>query len=78
MDEGELLTRIAILERKVADLYERLGQREPELAELAGDVSPEVLALLQQGKKIDAIKLYREQTGASLAAAKAFVESLIP
>jgi ribosomal protein L7/L12 len=36
----------------------------------------EVLSLLRQGKKIAAIKLYREKSGVGLAAAKAAVEAI--
>ena len=36
----------------------------------------EIVSLLEQGKKIAAIKLYRDKTGAGLANAKAAVEAL--
>ena len=36
----------------------------------------ELRALVNQGRKIDAIKIYREQTGAGLAEAKAAVEAI--
>lgn len=39
-------------------------------------VPPEVLGLIQAGRKIEAIKVYREATGASLADAKRAVEEL--
>ena len=69
----ELLTRIAALERKVSALYEHLGVAEPQGME---GVSPEVLDAVRSGDSIGAIKLYREQTGASLAEAKEFVERI--
>ena len=37
---------------------------------------PEVLGLLQAGRKIEAIKVYREATGAGLAEAKNAVEAM--
>jgi ribosomal protein L7/L12 len=37
---------------------------------------PDVVSLIEQGKKIAAIKLYREKTGAGLANSKAAVEAL--
>ena len=40
------------------------------------DISPVLQDLVQQGKLIEAIKLYREETGVGLKEAKAFVESL--
>lgn len=36
----------------------------------------QVRALVAQGKLLDAIRVYRKQTGESLAGAKAFVEGL--
>ena len=38
----------------------------------------EIADALASGRKIEAIKMYREATGAGLAEAKAFVEALIP
>jgi ribosomal protein L7/L12 len=43
---------------------------------LSGDELAQVRAALAGGKKIDAIKLYREATGAGLAEAKQAVEAL--
>lgn len=40
-------------------------------------ISPQLAAQIQQGRKIEAIKLYREETGAGLAEAKEAVEALI-
>jgi hypothetical protein len=68
-----------------SDLRKRLGSRRIERKldallqhhgiVLPARLSPEVQALaLQPGQKIAAIKLHREQTGASLAQAKAEVE----
>ena len=39
-------------------------------------VDPKIVELVRDGQTIEAIKLYREQTGASLKEAKDFVESL--
>ena len=40
------------------------------------DPSPDILSLLREGQKIEAIKLYREQTGAGLKEAENAVESI--
>ena len=48
-----------------------LGARPPLAA-----ASPEILALIQRGKPIKAIKLYREMTGASLKQAKNAIDGL--
>jgi hypothetical protein len=60
--------------RRVSDslgaIREKLGIVEPPKA------PAEVFGLLQSGRKIEAIKAYREATGAGLAEAKAAVERL--
>jgi ribosomal protein L7/L12 len=60
--------RLARIERQLSLIMQRLDISEPE--------SPlsEVIAQLEQGNKIQAIKMYREQTGAGLAEAKSAVE----
>jgi ribosomal protein L7/L12 len=83
LDHGR---RIAALERKVAELYERLGQAEPvsggfgfdsdEPASVSAAEDPRLIELLQTGNKIGAIKLYRELTGAGLKEAKDAVEEM--
>jgi ribosomal protein L7/L12 len=83
LDHGR---RIAELERKVSELYERLGRAEPsgfstdsgfsEPASVAASEDPRVIELLGSGQKIQAIKLYRELTGVGLAEAKDAVEQL--
>ena len=40
------------------------------------ELSPEVFQLLAQGRKIEAIKLIREETGLGLAEAKELVEAI--
>jgi len=52
------------------------GRSLPVANELDGELRAELLALLQQGQKIGAIKLYRDRTGTALASAKALVEAL--
>ncbi|MDO0937036.1 hypothetical protein QQY66_36955 [Streptomyces sp. DG2A-72] len=63
--------RTAHLERKVDLLLEQLGVQDAGPAELS-----EVGVLVRQGKKIQAIKRYREITGADLIEAKAAVERM--
>ncbi|MFG2137106.1 ribosomal protein L7/L12 [Streptomyces sp. NPDC048650] len=61
--------RLARLEQKVDRLLAHIGAEEPEdprMAELDG--------LLVAGRKIQAIKMYRELTGAGLAEAKEAVD----
>jgi ribosomal protein L7/L12 len=78
--------RIAELERKVSELYKRLGQAEPtgfasdsgfsEAASVTAQEDPRLIELIQSGKEIEAIKLYRELTGCGLAEAKDMVERI--
>jgi ribosomal protein L7/L12 len=56
--------------RKVDLLMKHSGMNVQEVA------NREALVLMREGKKIDAIKRYRELTGAGLAEAKAAVERL--
>jgi len=70
----ELRQRIAKLESQMAFIFKHQGinyREEPNQV-----VSPEIINLMRQGKKIQAIKLYRQETGVGLREAKEFVESL--
>ncbi|GAA3794198.1 hypothetical protein GCM10022403_030070 [Streptomyces coacervatus] len=62
--------RTARVEHKLDLILDHLGLREPE------PWSDEVDALLRDGKKIQAIKAYREATGAGLREAKEAVDKL--
>jgi ribosomal protein L7/L12 len=62
--------RLARIERQLGLIMQRMEIEEPESL-MAG-----VVAQLEQGKKIQAIKTCREQTGAGLAEAKAAVEEI--
>ena len=61
---------VARLERKVDALLKQSG------IDLATVAAQEAEALVKVGRKIEAIKLYREMTGAGLAEAKAAIERL--
>ena len=78
--------RIAELERKVSELYKRLGQAEPggfssdadfsEPVSVTAAEDPRLIELLRSGKQMEAIKLYRELTGFGLAESKDAVDQL--
>ncbi|MFJ9390406.1 ribosomal protein L7/L12 [Nocardioides sp. NPDC101246] len=67
----DLTRRLNRLEDKVDLLLKHAGVEEPPLPR-----QDEVLALVREGKKIEAIKVYREATGVGLAEAKRAVEQL--
>ncbi len=64
--------------REAKDAVEAIQRGEtPELPSTpSSDTDAEVLRMLDRGEKIQAVKCYREQTGASLMEAKNAVESL--
>jgi ribosomal protein L7/L12 len=79
--EGELGRRLLRLEQKVDFLLNELGLAEKEAAAAADmpRIDPalaEVVALVQQNKKIQAIKLYRQITGVSLEEAKRAIDNM--
>jgi hypothetical protein len=62
--------RLRSLERRVDLILKHLGI-DPNQG-----INPQVQELMKAGQKIQAIKLYRELTGAGLKEAKDYVESL--
>jgi ribosomal protein L7/L12 len=69
-----LRRRVEKLERLVTLLVEEVGL---ECDEKPGpDISSVIKDLVHKDELIEAIKLYREETGVGLKEAKAFVESL--
>lgn len=58
--------RLAQIDRRLQLVMDHLGVTEPE----------PIVAYLMAGEKIQAIKVYREQTGVSLAEAKGVVEDI--
>ena len=70
--------RIRRLEEQVAHLYAHLGL-DPEVDRFAevcgGGLDADIQQLVTDGRKIHAIKLYRERTGVGLAEAKDAIEA---
>lgn len=62
--------RLRRVERKLDTIINHMG------IVINSGVDPQLLELVREGKKIEAIKLYRESTGVGLKEAKDFVESL--
>jgi large subunit ribosomal protein L7/L12 len=68
--------RIARLERQVDFLFQRLGM-DPDWALGQEDgLPPEIYELIARGKLIEAIKVYRQVTGAGLKEAKDAVDAI--
>ena len=64
--------------RKLALLDLKLDKVLNHLAIAAeSEVPPEVVGLLQAGRKIEAIKVYRQATGASLKESKEAIDDMI-
>ncbi len=64
------------IERLVATGRLPENQDEPPLADLADEYQSRLLDLLRAGRKIEAIKEYRQRTGTGLKEAKESVEAL--
>jgi|LakMenEpi03Aug12_release.lakeMendotaPanAssembly.Ray.scaffolds.fasta_scaffold1092039_2 ribosomal protein L7/L12 len=65
-----VMLRLARIEKKLDALLQAAGIRVDEA------VDSDILDLARNGRKIEAIKLYRERTNCGLAEAKAFIDSL--
>lgn len=65
-----IMLRLARIEKKLDALLQaaRISVDDP--------VDADIRDLARNGRKIEAIKLYRERTGCGLAEAKAFIDSL--
>jgi ribosomal protein L7/L12 len=77
--ETEYRNRVRALELKVEFLLKELGLTEKANAYVP-DISPvlaEIMPLIMQGNKIEAIKRYRELTGSDLRTAKEAVERML-
>jgi ribosomal protein L7/L12 len=70
----ELRQKVGKLERQVTFLLDHLGLEYHEDPNTG--VSPEILELVRAGRTIEAIRLFREETGFGLKQAKEFIESL--
>ena len=70
------IAEIEALFQRVQRLEERLAALDGKSASPDVQSDPQIAELLRQGRNIEAIKLYREQTGVGLAEAKAAVERL--
>jgi ribosomal protein L7/L12 len=61
------------MQRQIDAIMKHLGLDEPPTSR-PGALSPEVIALVAAGRKVEAIKVYRKETGEGLKQAKAAVE----
>ena len=71
---ADLEIEVAKLSRRFDLLLESLGVELDEA--VPADIDSEIQVLLARGKKIDAIKLYRRETRASLQEAKAAIDAM--
>ncbi len=61
------------MQRQLDAIAKHLGLPEPSTSR-PGALSPQVAALVAAGRRIEAIRLYRQETGEGLKQAKAAVE----
>ena len=73
LTDAQIVERLERLERSVKLLAEKAGV---EIEDPAAGVDPEVVALAQQGKAMEAAKLHAEQTGVEFVEAQRVVSSL--
>lgn len=71
---SELRKRVESLESRMGFLFRSLGINDNGTP--AWKPSPRVLDLLRRGKKVEAIKALREESGASLKDAKNYIEAM--
>ncbi len=69
-----LRQRIVRLETQVENLYKHFSLTISENSSEGDD--PQIITALRAGNMLEAIKLFREKTGLSLAAAKSAVEDI--
>jgi ribosomal protein L7/L12 len=70
VDQAVTTARLAAIERKLQAIMDHLGIVDVEPS------YPEVIECVRRGKRIQAVKLYRDRTGAGLADAKHAVDRM--
>ena len=75
--ENRLVDRLERLEQQVAILSERLGVTFDDAAIGDDAVPAEVVELARAGRRVEAVKLYGELTGADLALATSVVNAIV-
>ncbi|HVB22190.1 MAG TPA: ribosomal protein L7/L12 [Ktedonobacteraceae bacterium] len=77
--EGDIRSRLNRLEQKVDFLLNELGLTQKAEASLPAmnPLHAEIVALLTQNRKIEAIKVYREHMGVGLKEAKDVIDNMV-
>jgi ribosomal protein L7/L12 len=73
----EIKQRLALIETRLQQLFEHLDlapRDAPERGELDPNADPEIQDLLAKGNQVQAVKRYRELTGAGIAEAQRAIE----
>lgn len=74
-EHARLRERVRVLEAQVAHLFRHLGVDPGAVPPPSSELDPDVVQLINSGKKINAIKLYRERTGVGLKEAHDAIEA---
>jgi ribosomal protein L7/L12 len=75
---GDIQQRLALVEARLEQLFQHLNiapQETSQPGELDPNEDPEIQDLLAKGNLAQAVKRYRELTGASIAEAQQAIES---
>jgi ribosomal protein L7/L12 len=73
----EIKQRLALIETRLQQLFEHLDiapRDAPERRELDPSADPEIQDLLAKGNQVQAVKRYRELTGAGIAEAQSAID----
>ena len=75
-DETEMRVRLNRLEQKVAFLLRELGLEDKEKELASVPLQDDITSLVRQGRKIEAIKLYRQRNNVGLKEAKDVIDNM--
>lgn len=74
--QQELMTENRKLKQRIKMLSDRLNMSDEAYQKEMQAIDQELMVLIREGKKVKAVKRYREITGASLVEANDYVEHL--
>lgn len=78
LNEGQIAARLTRIEQLLEAIAKHVGLDTEEIANVVSgeDVSPQVLKYIRDGQLIQAIALYRKETGVGLREAKDVIDEV--